>query len=412
MLARHDKCGRNALKRNTLRAGSSRAAAALLALWAAQAQAQIDFSQCLARLERSARATGIDAQLVDTVFAAVQPRQRVIDADRNQAEFVETFGEYLARRVNDRRVSIGRQMYEEHRAQLDALARRYGVPGQYVVAFWGLETDFGRVLGDVPVFDALSTLACEGRRGEYYEDEFVTALRLAETGGFDPRSMVGSWAGAMGHTQFMPSNYLRFGVDGNADGRVDLWTDAADALASAANFLHSLDWVPELRWGREILLPPDFDFALAGRDQRRPLAEWSAAGLTDTRGMRLPALDIGASVLVPSGADGPAFVLYENFDVIMRWNRSESFALAVGHLADRIAGGAALSRPPPQGPRIPRAQIVALQVLLAREGYEVGSADGVFGSQSRAALRALQRDRGWVADGYPSADVLTRLGLD
>jgi membrane-bound lytic murein transglycosylase B len=392
--------------------GLSGPAIVLLASWAAQAHAQPDFSQCLARLERSARATGIDAQLVDRVFATVQPRQRVIDADRNQAEFVETFGEYLSRRVNDRRVRVGREMYDLHRAQLDALARRYGVPGQYVVAFWGLETDFGRVLGDVPVFDALSTLACEGRRGEYYSDEFVTALRVAETGGFDPRAMLGSWAGAMGHTQFMPSNYLRFGVDGNADGRVDLWGDTDDALASAANFLRSLDWVPELRWGREVLLPPSFDFALAGRDQRRPLREWSAAGLTDTRGAPLPSLDIPASVLVPSGADGPAFIVYDNFDVIMRWNRSESFALTVGHLADRIAGGAALSRPPPQGPRIPRAQIVALQELLAREGYEVGAADGVFGSQSRAALRALQSDRGWIADGYPSADVLERLGLN
>jgi membrane-bound lytic murein transglycosylase B len=390
----------------------NRQAIAALMMVAVQAHAQPDFSQCLASLERTARATGIDAQLIDEVFAVVQPRQRVVDADRSQAEFVETFGEYLTRRVNDRRVQLGREMYALHREQLDELARRYGVPGQYVVAFWGLETDFGRVLGDVPVFDALSTLACEGRRGDYFADEFVTALRVAERGSLNPQSMLGSWAGAMGHTQFMPSNYLRFGIDGNADGRVDLWGEVADALASAANFLQSLGWVPELRWGREVLLPEDFDFTLAGRDQRQPLARWASAGVRSVAGAPLPALDLPASVVVPAGAAGPAFIVYDNFDVIMGWNRSESFALTVGHLADRIAGAASLTRTPPQGPRVARAQIVALQALLEREGYEVGVADGIFGPQSRKALRALQRDRGWVADGYPSADLLARLQLN
>ena len=384
----------------------------LVAAWPAGLVAQTDFTECLARLETAAREGGVQSSTIETVFATVEPRERVITADRNQAEFIETFADYLGRRVNERRVSVGRALFQEHRNLLDRLTRTYGIPGQYIVAFWGLETNYGGYLGDVSVFDSLSTLACDTRRSGYFTDEFVNALRVVDRGDVEPTAMIGSWAGAMGQTQFMPSNYLRFGVDGNADGRVDLWGDVADALASAANFLRALDWIPELRWGREVHLPQGFDFALAGRDRRRPLAEWAAAGITDTNGAPLPALALPAAVVVPSGADGPAFVVYENLDVIMRWNRSESFALTVGHLADRIAGGAALSRTPPQGERIARSQIVVLQQLLEREGYEVGVADGIFGPQSRSALRSLQSNRGWIADGYPSAEVLARLGIN
>src|SRR5690606_14412021 len=217
-------------------------------------------------------------------------------------------------------------LLERHRALLDRKAAEYGVPPQIIVALWGLETDYGRVIGECPVFASLATHACDGRRGEYFTTEFVYALRIVERG-IDARTMIGSWAGAMGQTQFMPSNYLSYAVDGDGDGVVDLWGSVDDAFASAANFLRSLGWQPGWRWGREVSLPDDFDYALAGRDRARPLTEWRELGLRTTSGGTLPALEDSAAVIVPAGHRGPAFLVYENFDVIMRWNRSEHFAL-------------------------------------------------------------------------------------
>ncbi len=375
------------------------------------ALAQTDFSACLTRLETAARDTGIEPATIQTVFATVEPRPRVIAADRNQAEFVDTFADYLGRRVNERRVSTGRALYQQHRDLLDSLTRTYGIPGQYIVAFWGLETNYGGYLGDVSVFDSLSTLACDNRRSGYFTEEFINALRVVDRGDVEPATMIGSWAGAMGQTQFMPTNYLRYAVDGNNDGRVDLWNSVDDALASAANFLNGLDWRAGERWGREVLLPDDFDFGRAGRDQRTVLGDWRALGITDVSGRSVPALDMQASVLVPSGQRGPAFLVYDNFDVIMRWNRSEFFALTVGHLADRIAGGGQLTNPPPQAQRISRDDVIRVQRYLAENGYDGGTADGIIGPRSRAAIRALQQDRGLVADGFLSVELLELLDL-
>ena len=380
------------------------------AVVASSAFAQDDFAACLARLERDARDRGISTAMIAEVFPTIEPSPRVIAADRSQPEFVDTFGAYLGRRVNERRVRLGREHYANQRAFLDRLTAQYGVPGQYLIAFWALETDFGGVLGDVSVFDSLSTLACDNRRSEYFSAEFVNALELASAGHVPVRNMIGSWAGAMGQTQFMPSNYLRYAVDGNGDGVIDLW-DERDALASAAHFVRELGWQPGWRWGREVVLPADFDYALAGRDRRRALSEWSALGLVDVTGDAIPALETQAAVLVPAGHTGPAFLVYENFDVIMRWNRSEYFALTVGHLADRVAGGEALARPPPMTDQMRTEEIERLQRYLAEQGYDVGGVDGQFGPQSRAALRELQRDRGLVPDGYPSRALFDLLAL-
>jgi len=383
----------------------------LVAAWPAGLVAQTDFSECLARLETAARDGGVQASTIETVFATVEPRERVITADRNQAEFIETFADYLGRRVNDRRVSVGRALLREHRDLLDRLTRTYGIPGQYIVAFWGLETNYGGYLGDVSVFDSLSTLACDTRRSGYFTDEFVNALRVVDRGDVEPAAMIGSWAGAMGQTQFMPTNYLRYAVDGNSDGRVDLWSSVEDALASAANFLNGLSWKWGERWGREVLLPENFDFALAGRDQHLSLTEWRALGISDITGRPIPALGMEASVLVPAGRLGPAFLVYDNFDVIMRWNRSEFFALTVGHLADRIAGGGELVNPPPTGQRISREDVLRVQQYLAANGYDGGTPDGILGPRSRAAIRELQKDRGLVADGFVDAELLEVLDL-
>jgi len=387
------------------------AAIALSACVGARAQAPDEFVACIARLERTALDRGIAQQTLDTVLPTVEPLERVIRADRNQPEFVATLADYLGRRVTDARVERGRALYAEHRALLNRLTNEYGVPGHYIVAFWGLETNFGAVQGNVPVFDSLSTLACDARRSAYFTDQFIDALRIVDRGDVEHDIMLGSWAGAMGQTQFMPSNYLQYAVDGDGDGRVDLWRSTPDALTSAANFLRGIGWQRGERWGREVLLPEAIDFELTGRDGQQPLARWRELGITDVTGRPIPAVDMRAALLVPAGQTGPAFLVYDNFDVIMRWNRSEFFAIAVGHLADRIAGGAALTQPPPAHAPITRDDVVRVQTYLADNGYDSGSADGILGPQSRAALRALQRDLGLPPDGFLSSELIERLGL-
>ena len=375
------------------------------------AYAQTDFSQCLARLERTALDSGVSARTVQSVLPNVEPRESVIESDRNQPEFLATFADYLGRRATNERISQGRALYAEHRSLLEELTRQYGVPGHYIVSFWGLETNYGRYLGNVPVFDSLSALACDARRSEFFTEQFVNALQIVDRGDVEPDVMRGSWAGAMGQTQFMPSSYLRYAVDGDGDGRVDLWNSTPDALTSAANFLRSIGWQGGFRWGREVLLPNSFDYALAGRDERRDLREWRDFGVTDVGGRLIPDLDMQGAIVVPAGQRGPAFIIYDNFDVIMRWNRSEYFALTVGHLADRIAGAGPLANPPVEDEPISRDDVVRVQEYLVENGYDGGSADGIFGSRSRAALRALQRDLGLVPDGFLSQELLRAIGL-
>lgn len=384
----------------------------LLALLAAPlgTRAQPAFDACLDRLRSAAVAGGISPATADKVLPTVRQLPRVVAADRDQPEFVETFAQYLGRRVTANRVSTGRAMLERHRALLERTAAKYGVPPQIILALWGLETDYGRVIGDVPVFDSLATLACDGRRGDYFTTEFVNALRIVERG-IDAGTMIGSWAGAMGHTQFMPSNYLAYAVDGDGDGVVDLWRSVEDAFSSAANLLRAFGWQPGWRWGREVRLPPDFDYALAGRDRARPLAEWRALGVTTTSGEPVPALDAEAAVLVPAGHRGPAFLVYGNFTTLMRWNPSEFFALTVGHLSDRIAGGGGLAVSPPNDERLTRDQIAAVQRRLNELGFDSGAPDGIVGAATRRAVRDWQQRNGLIADGHVDAELIRLMGI-
>lgn len=365
-----------------------------------------EFSQCLAGLQERAREQGRSESVVELVeHLAYQPR--VIELDRRQPEFTTPFSEYLGRRVTTARIERGRELLEQYAQLLGDLEREYGVPEQYLVAFWGLETNYGGYLGKMPVLDSLATLACDPRRSDYFSGELLTALELLERERLDASAMEGSWAGAMGHTQFMPSAYHRYAVDGDDDGQVDLWNSVPDALTSAANFLNELGWRRGLRWGREVRVPEGFDYALAGLAARRPLGEWRELGLRDTDGRPLPQADVDAALLVPSGHEGPAFLVYDNFDVIMRWNRSQFYALAVGHLADRINGAGALRRPPPEDAvRLSREQIETLQRRLNLLGFDAGEADGVLGPGTRRAISAFQASRSLVADGHPSADLL------
>jgi membrane-bound lytic murein transglycosylase B len=381
-------------------------------LFAPLAQAQDAFEQCRVRLEGLAVERGISEAVAASVLATVEPLERVISADRNQPEFVQTFEQYLGVRVTDERVSTGRALYAENRDLLDRITAEYGVPGQYLVAFWGLETNFGRYLGDVPVFNSLATLACDQRRSGYFTDELIHALTIVDRGDAVPEEMIGSWAGAMGQTQFMPSVYLAHAIDGDGDGRVNLWRSSPDALTSAARFLISMGWQPGVRWGREVLLPDGFDYSLAGRDQARALSEWRDLGVRNVSGDLMPALAMNSALLVPAGSDGPAFLVYDNFDVIMRWNRSEFFALTVGHLADRIAGAGGFARPLPDTDRLTRDQVRAIQTVLNERGFDAGTADGVPGSATQAAIRAFQASRGLVADGFADSELLGQLGID
>lgn len=385
---------------------------ALAASVPAAALAQDAFQRCVARLERRAVADGIDAGTAKRVLAHADKLQRVIAADRNQPEFVETFRAYLDRRVTGRRVAEGRRLYAKYRGRLRSLTAEYGVPGQYLVALWGMETNYGHVLGNVPVFDSLTTLACDDRRSEYFTTELVNALQIVDRDGVDAARMTGSWAGAMGQTQFMPSAYLRYAVDGDGDSKIDLWHSVGDAFASAANYLQHLNWQPGLRWGREVILPPGFDYSLAGLGRGRPLSEWRKLGVKDTRGKPVADLPLNASVLVPAGHEGPAFVVYDNFRAIMRWNRSQFYALAVGYLADRIAGGGRLHTPPPPGDALSREQLMRVQRRLNASGENSGKPDGVPGPATRAAVRAYQSDHGMVADGHIDARLLRALGLE
>lgn len=372
---------------------------------------QGDFGACVSDLQSRALAQGLPASLVDTVLGAVKFQPRVIELDRAQPEFRQSFSAYLRARVSDARVRRGRELLARHRGLLDGLTREYGVPGHYLIAFWGMETNFGSYLGDMPTLDSLATLACDPRRSGFFTDELITALQLLEREDLAPETMRGSWAGAMGHTQFMPSAYLGHAVDGDGDGTIDLWGSEIDALTSAASYLADLGWRRGERWGREVRLPDDFPYARSGLAHRAPLARWREMGVRGSNGQALPAADMQGAVIVPMGHRGPAFLVYDNFGVIMKWNRSQAYAIAVGHLADRIVGRGRLEADLPAVESAPsRAQVEYLQRGLIEQGFDPGKPDGILGPETRAALRRFQQARGLVADGYPGPKTLAALG--
>ncbi len=367
------------------------------------------FEQCLARLQDEARNRGFPEDLI-AALAAVEPLERTLELDRSQPEFVQTFAGYFEKRVTDYRIERGRELLAEHETFLNNLTQRYGVPPQYLVAFWAAESNFGRHIGKMPVLDTLATLACDERRSEFFTGELFSALELMQTHAFDAEQMEGSWAGAIGQTQFLPSAYVQYGVDGDGDQRVDLWRSRADALTSAAYYLQQLGWQPGLRWGREVQLPGDFPYHLAGIDKNRPLSQWRELGVVKADGETLPDAAVSAALLVPAGADGPKFLVYENFHVIMKWNRSQFYALSVGHLADRIDGAGRLRQPPPDAKPLTTAQITRLQTALQARGFEPGPVDGQLGPQTREAIRAFQNSRNLLADGFADRALLERLG--
>ena len=389
------------------------AAAQVLAGWlalAGAAAAAQDFDAWLAALRAEAAAQGVSAATLDAALTGLRPLPRVVALDRRQPEFTQTFWDYLERRVPPRRIAEGRRLLEKHRALLDRVYRRYGVPPRYLVAFWGLETDYGRHQGRFPVVGALATLAWDRRRPEFFRAQLLDALRILDAGHVRPEAFLGSWAGATGQLQFLPSVFLDHAVDADGDGRKDVWTSLPDVLHSGARFLADLGWRRGERWGREVRLPPDFDWRLAGLDRPQPLSRWAALGLRRAFGQPLPRGGLEAALVLPQGHRGPAFLVYPNFRVILKWNRSVNYALAVGHLADRLAGLPPLrhGREAEMRP-LSRAQVEALQRALARAGYYAGPVDGVVGAATRRAVRAYQLAAGLPADGYPTVALVERL---
>ena len=294
------------------------------------------FGDWLRDLKTDARAAGISPRTLDAALAGVTPLPKVIELDRKQPEFTLTFQEYLDRVVAQRRIELGRDRLAQRRPLLEQVAQRYGVAPRYIVALWGIESDYGQQTGGFSVVASLATLAYDGRRSSYFRGELLDALRILDHGDVTPAAMKGSWAGAMGQSQFMPSAFLRYAVDFNGDGRRDIWSDGPDLFASIANYLVQFGWHPDQGWGRSVLLPPGFDSALAGLDTLRPIAEWQALGVRRVDGSALPPDDPPAALLQPAGSDGPAFLVTDNFRVLLRWNKSNFFAAAVGLLADSI----------------------------------------------------------------------------
>ncbi len=377
----------------------------------AEAVVEPGFATCLTALKRGARGAGISGRVVEEALAKVVPREQVIELDRRQPEVIATFAGYLNRRVTEAKIEKARALASEHRALLDRVAAGYGVPGQYLLALWGIETSFGRYVGDKPVLDSLATLACDRRRGDRFGRQLLAALRIVDDGLVPLERMSGSWAGAMGYFQFMPAIFLRHAVDFDRDGRKDLW-DLPDALASAANFLRGLGWQAGIPWGREVRLPERFPHQLTDETGPRPLAVWRRLGVSRVDGSPLPAGGLDAALVLPAGHRGPAFLVHRNFNVLMRWNNATFFSLAVGHLADRIDGAGPLSRPPPEDqPGLTRETVQALQERLNQRGFRAGHPDGVPGAATRKAIRAFQRRNRMIPDGHAGAEVVEALGL-
>lgn len=383
---------------------------ALAALLIAPARSDGDFQTWLAALRAEAEAQGISAETLDRALSGVEPIERVIELDRRQPEFTQTFWRYLDQRISEQRIERGHAMLAEHQALFQEVGERYGVQPRFLAAFWGLESNYGSYTGDHRVIDALVTLAYDPRRGDFFRAQLIDALKIIDEGHIAPETMMGSWAGAMGHVQFIPSTFRNYAVDQDGDGRRDIWQSLPDALGSAANFLTEIGWDATRTWGREVRLPQGFDWELAGLERRKTLAEWQALGVRKIDGRSLPAVDLEASLVAPGGHKGPAFLVYQNFRVILNWNRSVTYAIAVGHLADRLAGAGPLETERPAGERpLSRVEVEELQERLLAEGFDPGTPDGIVGGQTRAALRAYQRRAGLPPDGFPSVEVLQKL---
>jgi len=384
-------------------------AATLLVAAPSAAENAVPFADWLKGFRAEAAKSGIPDSVLDTALGTVTPIPRVLELDRRQPEFMLTLWRYMEIYVPDKRVEKGKELLKTHARLLAEIEKKYGVPPRFLVAFWGVETDFGRNFGAFHMLSAVATLAHDARRADFFKTQFMSAVRLVQLGDV-PVGVKSSWAGAMGNMQFIPTTFEAYAVDHDGDGRRDLWNSLPDAFASAANYLKSVGWNPDYTWGREVQIPKGFDLALAGLHSKKKLAEWQKLGVRKVGGGHLPDADIEASLLLPAGAAGPVFLVYSNFRTIMRWNSSQLYAVAVGHLADRFIGLPRLSVAKPANAQMLRyADISEMQRLLTKIGFDTGGIDGRAGPMTRKAIRDFQKSVKLPADAHPTFGLLERL---
>lgn len=386
------------------------------ALLAAASPARADepsFHDWLKGFRAEAAAAGVRPDVIDLAFDGVEINQRVFELNDNQPEFSRSVWDYLDGAVSERRVADGRARVAENKTLLDRIEAEYGVDQEIVAAIWGLESSYGKLMGDHDVIAALATLGWKGRRIAYGREQLIGALKILQNGYATRQQLIGSWAGAMGQTQFIPTTYLRYAVDHGGDGQRNIWSDLDDVFASTANYLAASNYDHNARWGVEVALPAGFDYRLADADVKKAVVEWAGAGVAARR-LNLAA-DIDPNtrgrIFLPAGAKGPAFLVFENFEAVLKYNRSTSYALAVGLLSDRLAG-----RDEPviaEWPRADRAltlaERMALQQALKDKGFDPGPIDGVIGAGTKKALKAWQQSAGLPVDGYASLETLTKL---
>ena len=372
--------------------------------------AAANFRSCLEGLWPQAERRGVSRAVFDANVAGLTPDLRIMDLLDSQPEFTKSFWDYLDLLVSDERIANGRAILAQHRAAFDAVEKAYGVDRYIIAAIWGVESNYGTMIGDRSVIRSTATLACIGRRQDYFREEFLSALEILARGDVRPDHLKGSWAGAFGPTQFMPTSFKRFAVDHDGDGRRDVVDSVPDLIASTANNLKKDGWVAGQSWGYEVVLPKDFNFLLADRSRMMTMREWERLGIRRAGGKPFPRPEDRACLLVPAGAQGPGFLMLQNFRAIMKYNPAEAYALAIGHLADRFRGGGPFVQPWPRHERVlTRAERYELQQLLAQRGFDVGEPDGRLGGKTRNALRQFQSSVGQVPDGFASEAALARL---
>lgn len=372
--------------------------------------AAADFPHCLARMWPDAARRGVTLANYQRFTSDLTPDLRIMDLMDSQPEFTKSIWDYLDILVNDNRMNKGREILARYRDVFDAVERAYGVDRYVIASIWGVESNYSTMGGDRSVLRSTATLACVGRRQAYFKDEFLSAMEILNRGDLRPEQLKGSWAGAFGPTQFMPTSFKRYAVDFDSDGRRDVVDSVADLIASTANNLKRDGWKSGETWGYEVVVPQGFNYMLADRAKQMSLGQWERLGLRRANGQPFPRPGDQAWLLAPAGAQGPGFLMLHNFRVILRYNPAEAYALAIGHFADRLRGGEPFVQPWPRHERVlSRTERLELQTLLARRGFDVGRPDGQLGSKTRAAVRSYQASLGHPADGFASSDLLDRL---
>lgn len=375
---------------------------------AAAQQCGGNFDDFLQGVRKEAAAEGISQSAIDRAVADMHIDRKVLAADRAQNVFTQTWKEFAGRMASNSRLSIGRKKLKQYASAFRKIEAETGVPGPVITSFWGLETDFGAVLGSFDTLSALATLAHDCRRPELFRPQLIAAIRLVEAGDLTPQQMHGAWAGELGQTQMLPRDYLKFGVDANGNGKVDLLKDEADVLATTGRFIQSLGWHAAEPWLEEVKVPSDFPWERAGLVLKAPRSDFAKLGVTRRDGSRLPSDALSSSLILPMGRKGPAFLAYPNFGAFLEWNKSLTYSLTAAYLATRLAGAPAVDMGSPE-PGLSLSETKRLQQDLAAKGYDVGEVDGILGENTRDAVRQMQQKLGLAADGWPTKALLSAM---